>query len=95
MWGICQLSNTFQNFTRYYIMIISLNCRHDIYKMSNHLQKPSEAGIPLYRCLKMSHTCPSLFSLSFMILISMCFVYNKLNYNHLILLIYKLKFFVL
>lgn len=29
MWGICQLSNTFQNFTRYYIMIISLNCRYD------------------------------------------------------------------
>ena len=28
MWGICQLSNTFQNFTRYYIMIISLNCRY-------------------------------------------------------------------
>ena len=32
MWGICQLSNTFQNFTRYYIMIISLNCRYGIRK---------------------------------------------------------------
>lgn len=89
---------TFQYFSEFYKIL------YNDYKFelsARYLQKlksPSEAFWGWSIAVSLSENVPHMslaFQPFFMILVSMCFVYNKLNYNHLILLIYKLKFFVL